>query len=63
MDRLSSDTFLSSFEGDNWDIVDFKKFSMADNLDLTQYQLNFQAILDALRFPKKNDANTDTGVP
>lgn len=46
MDRLSSQIFLSSFKGTNWDVVDFTNFSKTETPSLKEYDLNFQAILN-----------------
>lgn len=49
MDRASSNIFLSSFKGANWDIVDFKKYSKAENPSLKEYDLSFEAILNDMK--------------
>jgi ABC-type sugar transport system substrate-binding protein len=48
MDRLSSEIFTSSFKGANWNVVNFKTFSKAENPSLQEYDLSFQAILNAI---------------
>ncbi len=48
MDQVSSSKFLKYFKGDNWDFVDFTRYSKAENVHLKKYDLSFQAILNDL---------------
>lgn len=48
MTQEKSDLFLTNFGHKNWDIVDYKKFSKAENPALKDYTFTFDAIFDQL---------------
>ena len=48
MDKAFSIKFLENFKEGDWDAIDFTKYSKAENADLKQYELSFNAIFDDL---------------
>ena len=48
MDKASSGKFLHHFATKNWDIIDFKRYSKAENQNLKRYDFSFGAIFGDL---------------
>ena len=49
MNRDTSGKFLKHFKGGNWDIIDFSRFSKAENKHIKEYDHSFKAIFDSLK--------------
>lgn len=48
MGKSESIKFLKSFEGENWDMIDFVNYSKSENSQIKEYDFNFKLILDDL---------------
>ena len=49
MDKTFSAKFLKHFAEGNWDLIDFSKYSKAEDPELEQYELSFNSIFDNLQ--------------